>query len=91
TCDRCLKEYSEIQISYLNLILTSNNNLFRDNENMVWFPESEEYIEMNNIVKDQFILELPMKTICSSDCRGLCLRCGNDSNQINCNCDKVYN
>ncbi|MEE8335797.1 MAG: DUF177 domain-containing protein [Candidatus Neomarinimicrobiota bacterium] len=84
TCDRCLKEYSEIQTSYLNLILTSNNDLFQDNENMVLFPESEEYLEMNNIVKDQILLELPMKTICSPECRGLCQKCGSDLNRINC-------
>jgi len=92
TCDRCLKKYSGQVNSNFKLILTSNISFIKDkNENMLWFPETDDYIDLKNIIQDLFSLEEPMKKICSVDCKGLCQKCGSDLNRETCTCNYVNN
>lgn len=44
------------------------------------------FIEIDKVLKDNIILNLPMKQICSEECRGLCPQCGNDLNTGICSC-----
>jgi uncharacterized protein len=41
-----------------------------------------------DVLAEQVNLALPMKTICSSDCRGLCPHCGVNLNNEECRCEK---
>jgi uncharacterized protein len=41
-----------------------------------------------DILAEQVNLALPMKVICSSDCRGLCPHCGANLNNEECRCEK---
>ena len=56
--------------------------------------EADEYIYEDNAVDidkplmDNIILTMPMKIICSEDCKGLCSVCGTNLNLKNCNCDE---
>ena len=38
------------------------------------------------IVKEKAILSLPMKPLCSEDCKGLCMKCGTNLNSGSCDC-----
>jgi len=65
-------------------------------ESFVEIPESDDdaYTYEGNVVDidkplmDNIILALPMKVICSEDCKGLCKTCGTNLNLKNCNCDE---
>lgn len=37
-------------------------------------------------ILNQVVVALPMKTLCTNDCKGLCLKCGVDMNKKKCNC-----
>ena len=37
---------------------------------------SGDFIEVNDIAREQILLSLPMKPICREDCKGLCPHCG---------------
>lgn len=50
---------------------------------------SGDFIEVNDIVREQILLALPMKTICWEDCKGLCPHCGKSKNYENCDCDRL--
>lgn len=41
-----------------------------------------------DVLAEQVNLALPMKVICSSDCRGLCPHCGANLNSEECRCEK---
>lgn len=41
-------------------------------------------IDISNLMLEEIILDLPPKVLCKSDCRGLCLFCGQNLNQGSC-------
>lgn len=44
-------------------------------------------IDMEPLVREHVLLELPLVPLCAVDCRGLCPTCGADLNQGPCGCD----
>jgi len=38
------------------------------------------------MVREQFVLAVPMKRLCRDECKGLCIRCGINKNRESCDC-----
>ncbi len=83
-CLRCLKQVdtvSDIKVEESFVEVSKSDDV-------------EAYTFEGNVVDiakpliDNIILALPMKTICSEDCKGLCKTCGTNLNIKNCNCDE---
>jgi uncharacterized protein len=49
------------------------------------FYQNDE-IDLGQLMVEQFYLSLPMKPLCSPDCRGLCPICGTNKNRNSCSC-----
>ena len=49
--------------------------------------EPGDMIDLTEVVRQHLVLALPIAPRCSSDCRGLCPRCGADRNAGTCGCD----
>ena len=49
------------------------------------FIKGEE-IDLKDIVREQIYLSIPMKSLCSEGCLGLCPICGKNLNQGPCQC-----
>lgn len=47
---------------------------------------SGEEIDLTEAIQDALVLALPMKPMCKPDCKGLCIRCGQDLNVSRCDC-----
>ena len=47
-------------------------------------------IDLNELLREQFYLVLPMKPLCRDDCRGLCPQCGTNLNTGSCDCAPVW-
>jgi len=45
-------------------------------------------IDIDQLVVEQIFLALPVKILCSDNCRGLCPHCGANRNEESCECDK---
>ena len=45
-------------------------------------------IDMDELVREQVLLTLPMRLLCREDCKGLCPTCGADLNRETCNCEQ---
>jgi uncharacterized protein len=45
-------------------------------------------IDLNEIFREQILLALPMYPRCTDSCRGLCVVCGTNLNQAQCECDR---
>jgi len=43
-------------------------------------------IDLDMVIIEQIILQIPMKPLCAESCRGLCPHCGIDMNTASCNC-----
>lgn len=50
------------------------------------FYEHDE-IDLGQLMAEQFYLGLPMKPLCSADCKGLCPLCGTNLNRGTCACE----
>jgi len=48
---------------------------------------SDEIIDLTEGVREEIMLNLPLKNLCSEDCKGLCPRCGKDLNEGPCGCE----
>ena len=45
-------------------------------------------IDIADMIRDTILAAQPLNNICSSDCRGLCPKCGADLNKGDCGCDR---
>lgn len=53
------------------------------------FYEHDE-IDLGQLMREQFVLSLPMKPLCGEACRGLCPICGTNLNRGTCDCKPVW-
>lgn len=47
----------------------------------------DEAIDLNELLREQFYLALPMKPLHSEDCKGICPQCGTNRNLASCDCN----
>lgn len=46
-----------------------------------------EQIDLNEVVREQILLNLPMQGLCKEDCAGLCEKCSANKNNNPCHCE----
>lgn len=46
----------------------------------------EETIDLDPLILEQIVLQIPMKVVCMETCRGLCPQCGINLNTSHCTC-----
>ena len=61
-----------------------------DHEETDCYAVIEQRIELQEMLREQLILSVPMQPLCSEDCQGLCQVCGQNLNVQRCGC-KVAN
>ncbi|MEN6607705.1 MAG: DUF177 domain-containing protein, partial [Bryobacteraceae bacterium] len=45
-----------------------------------------EGLELELVLREQVLLALPMQRVCRADCKGICPVCGQNRNNVECNC-----
>lgn len=89
-CGRCLSPFVEKVEAELKEIfhLIDGPPPFRpdDDEGIRFVNRRAPRIDLMPAVREQVLLELPMKTVCRPDCRGLCPTCGANLNDGTCGC-----
>jgi uncharacterized protein len=50
----------------------------------------DDQIDLNELLREQFYLALPMKPLCRDDCKGLCPQCGTNLNTGTCGCTPAW-
>jgi uncharacterized protein len=91
-CSRCLDAFTwpvdaSFDLRYHPLTATSGDaeREIQDDDLTTAFYENDE-IDLGQMMQEQFYLTLPMKPLCSADCRGLCPVCGINRNHGTCTC-----
>ncbi len=46
-------------------------------------------LELEDILREQVLLALPMQRVCSDQCKGICPVCGKNRNESECQCQTV--
>jgi uncharacterized protein len=91
-CDRCLERTRYPLEADFDLYYRPVETIAREEE--VGIDEAEAEIgfyegggiELEDVLREQILLALPMQRICGEDCKGICPMCGENRNQAACNC-----
>ncbi len=95
-CSRCL-DPAEYEISKpFDLFFRQRDELMFDEDDEIELTEKDTrtafftgtQLAIDEILREQMTLALPMKPLCKLDCKGLCPQCGTNLNFKNCNCPK---
>lgn len=81
-CYRCLGEIG----GALRLRIKENFSGSTDAEQNDMYPFEGKKLDISRALNDNIILNLPMKHLCSEQCRGLCSKCGANLNEVQCGC-----
>jgi uncharacterized protein len=57
-------------------------------EDLDLFPFDGERVDLEPLLREQFVLAVPYAPLCREDCKGLCPQCGVDRNAEACGCEK---
>ena len=81
-CARCLKD------AQWDVEVTDNFEMnFSDEDSDNYFELVDYSIDLDYVVKQELIMNLPSQILCSEECRGICPQCGTDLNIDKCECD----
>jgi uncharacterized protein len=57
-------------------------------EDLDTFPYDGERVDLEPVLREQFVLAVPFAPLCQDSCKGLCPQCGIDLNTGTCACEK---
>lgn len=80
-CVRCLWTFDQpLQVYFTELYAFTPRSI---SESDLLLPESG-VIDLAPLAREYLILEIPISPLCTSECRGLCLICGDNLNESTC-------
>jgi uncharacterized protein len=91
-CGRCLKpvelplakEFKERFVRAVSWAAEEQHELQAEDLDLAVFDG--EGIELDDLVREELLLAVPVNVLCREDCRGLCPTCGIDRNLSDCQC-----
>jgi uncharacterized protein len=93
TCSRCLEPFrmpvdAEFDLRYLPATDAAGEGEREvTEEDLDTSVYRDDRIDVNEVLREQFYLALPMKPLCRDDCAGLCPQCGTNLNMGACACE----
>ena len=90
-CSRCLEDASVPIGGNFAYTLVPDKTETREDieltaEDLEISHYSGEFIDFASIICEQILLQIPIKKLCTEECKGLCPRCGINLNNSSCNC-----
>lgn len=80
-CVRCLSEFEQpLDIDFSELYAFSPRSI---SESGLLLPE-DAHIDLEPLVREYLLIEVPISPLCRPDCKGLCVVCGQDLNEEIC-------
>lgn len=93
-CDRCLEQYGwdlsaefRISLSLSPFEGEGEVELLEDDLNLDFTDGN--LLDSDQVIREQLILHVPMKTLCIPECKGLCRLCGCNLNIFTCSCSST--
>jgi uncharacterized protein len=96
-CSRCVEPFrlavdAPFDIRYLPATEASSEQEREiEEEDLETSYYRDDRIDLNELIREQFYLSLPMKPLCQDACKGLCVQCGKNLNTGPCDCAPAWN
>jgi len=77
-CSRCIEDFvylSEFEINE-DYEITKNQEMLENDT-----------LDLTELIRENILLHIPIKALCSESCKGLCAVCGTNNNVHQCNCN----
>jgi uncharacterized protein len=94
-CARCTEEYSfpvdtalDVELEPASLLPANTELELRRDDMDVEYYEGEE-IDLEPLIYEEVLLNIPMMPLCREDCLGLCNVCGKNRNDEACQCEQT--
>jgi uncharacterized protein len=95
-CSRCLTPFSlPLEVAFEEEFVEgepsdeADEQEFEVDEQRTVTYYSGDEIDLSEPLRENVLLELPMKPLCREDCRGLCTTCGTNLNEGECQCTEA--
>lgn len=93
-CSRCLKDFTQSLNIPVNVVYhpaedagAGERHALKDDELDMGFYRGEE-LDLQELLKEQILLNTQMKPLCEEQCKGICPKCGKDLNTGQCDCSQ---
>jgi len=92
-CARCVEPVQIPLAAEFDLIFRPAAADAEATERSITAPETEigyylkDSLLLEDVLREQVLLSLPVRTLCKPDCKGLCQRCGANRNSQACSCE----
>jgi uncharacterized protein len=93
-CARCVEPVKIPLAAEYDLIFRPVEADSEAPERSITAPETEigyyqkDSLLLEDVLREQVLLSLPVRTLCKPDCKGLCPRCGQNRNLEVCSCEE---
>ena len=93
-CARCVEPVEIPLAAEFDLIFRPVAADCEATERSITAPETEigyyqkDSLLLEDVLREQMLLSLPVRTLCKPDCKGLCPRCGENRNIQSCSCEE---
>ena len=95
-CDRCLESYTwdlskdfKLYLSMIPFKGDGDIELAEDDLDLDFINDN--FLDLDQIIREQLILNIPLKTLCRTECKGICPLCGCNLNIVDCSCSFRHN
>ncbi len=91
-CSRCLNAYTMGVLSQIDVVYEPSERINKEERHKLKSDEldigfyKEDTLDTDEVLTEQLLLNMPMKPLCSPECKGLCPKCGADLNVSDCKC-----
>ena len=96
SCGRCLEPFrmpfeGAVDVRYLpasEMSAEDEREVAEEDLDTSYYRDDQ--IDLNELLREQFYLALPMKPLCQEGCAGLCPQCGTNLNTGTCQCTSQW-
>jgi uncharacterized protein len=81
-CSRCLKDIeSMVEVDIQEDFVEEGSDKTDEH-----YTYQGKYVDLDKAIKDNIVLNLPVRQLCDDECKGFCPKCGVDLNSNECKC-----
>lgn len=91
-CTRCLKTFTTTKTFPLReqffptIDVITGLPVAAPDDELAFTIDRNHLLDLREAIRQNLVLAIPMQSLCSEDCKGLCPQCGHDLNEGPCDC-----
>ena len=94
SCSRCLEATNfAIKSAFKYTFVPAENRLMEEElspEDLEYGFYQDDVIDLDSLIFEQIVLQMPIKVLCADSCKGLCPHCGININVASCGCQAEF-